>query len=67
MIFRGACLTKGTCGSLLMDADHFRHILTSPKYKTEIKDIRDQIAILARKLASEIVDPNSLEVYVTCE
>ena len=50
-----------------MDADHFLHILTSPKYKTEIKDIRDQIAILARKLASEIVDPNSLEVYVTCE
>ena len=47
-----------------MDADVFRHILTSTKYEKEDKDLRNQIAILAKKLASEIVDRNSLEAYV---
>lgn len=47
-----------------MDADVFRHILTSTKYEKENKDLRNQIAILAKKLASEIVDRNSLEAYV---
>ena len=47
-----------------MDADVFRHILTSTKYEKENKDLRNQTAILAKKLASEIVDRNSLEAYV---
>ena len=47
-----------------MDADVFRHILTSTKYEKENKDLRNQIVILAKKLASEIVDRNSLEAYV---
>lgn len=47
-----------------MDADVFRHILTSTKYEKENKDFRNQTAILAKKLASEIVDRNSLEAYV---
>ena len=54
MIFKATCLTKGACGSSHMDADQSQQILTSTKYKKEDKDLRDQIAILARKLASEI-------------
>ena len=45
--------------SLYMDANQFRHILTSTKHKQQNKDLRDQIAISARKLAPKIVDPNS--------
>ena len=45
--------------SLYMDVNQFRHILTSTKHKQQNKDLRDQIAISARKLAPKIVDPNS--------
>ena len=48
-----------------MDADQFWHILTSTNHKKENKDLRYQIAILSRKLASENIDPNSLEAYIT--
>ena len=61
MIFKESCLTKGACGSSHMDADQSRQILASTKYKKEDKDLTDQIAILARKLASEIIDANSFE------
>ena len=46
--------------SLYMDTNQFWRILTSTKHKQQNKDLRDQIVILARKLAPEIVDPNSL-------
>ena len=36
------------------------------QYKKENKELREQIAILARKIASEIVDPNSLESFTSC-
>ena len=65
MIFKAACLTQGICGPSHMDADQSRHILTSTKYKKEDKDLRDQIAILARKLASDTVDPHSIEADIT--
>ena len=66
-LFKAACLTNRTCGPAYMDGDQFRHILTSTSHKKENKDLRDQIAILTRKLASKIIlDPNSLGAYVTC-
>ena len=49
-----------------MDAEQYRHILISAKYKTEGKNLREQIAALARKLATELVDPKSLEAFVAC-
>ena len=60
-IFKAACLAKGAYGLSHMDADQFQHILTSKIYKKENKDLRDQITILARKLACKIVDLNSLD------
>ena len=54
-----SCLTMRAFISLYMDANQFRHILTSTKHKQQNKDLRDQIAISARKLAPKIVDPNS--------
>ena len=66
MIFKSARLTKGAAGPSQLDAYQYCHILTSTKYKKENKELREQIAILARKIASEILDPNSLESFTSC-
>ena len=44
----------------------YHHLLSSRKYKIENKELRTQIAILARKLATETLDPLTLEAYVSC-
>ena len=59
-------MTKGASGPSQLDAEQYRHILASSKYKLEGKHLREQIALLGRKLASEIVDPSSLEALVAC-
>ena len=65
-IAKAAQLTKGAAGPSHVDAKHYRHILLSNKYKTENKQLREQIAKLARKLASTIVDPATLEAFICC-
>ena len=65
-MLKAAQLTKGAGGPSQLDADQYRHILISSKYKAEGKRLREQIAQLARKLASEIVDPKTLEAFVAC-
>ena len=65
-VLKAAQLTKGAGGPSQLDADQYRHILISSKYKAEGKRLREQIAQLARKLASEIVDPKTLEAFVAC-
>ena len=59
-IFKVAFLTKETYGHSHMNADQFRHILTSTNCKKENKDLRDRVAILTRKLSFKMVKPNSL-------
>ena len=49
-----------------LDAMQYRHLLSSRKYKIGNKELRTQIAILARKLATETLDPLTLEAYVSC-
>ena len=66
MIYKAASLTKGAGGPSQLDAEQYRHILTSRKYKAENKDLREQMAQLARKLASEVLDPSILEAYIAC-
>ena len=63
-VMKAAKLTKGAGGPSQLDAKQCRHILVSLKYKTEGKRLREHIALLARKLASEIVDSNTLEAFV---
>ena len=60
MISKAAFLTKETYGHSHMNADQFQQILTSTNCKKENKDLRDRVAILTRKLSSEMVNPNSL-------
>ena len=65
-ITKAAQLTKGGAGPSHLDAKQYRHILLSNKYKSENKRLREQIAKLARKLATTILDPTTLEALVCC-
>ena len=66
MVGTAASYTKGSGGPSLVDADQFRHILLSKKFKKEAKELRGQIALLARTLASTLVDPNSIDALTCC-
>ena len=66
MIAKAASLTKGAGGSSHLDSDQFCHMLKGKTFKTEAKELREQTAVLARTLASTIVDPKSIEALTTC-
>ena len=66
MIAKTASLTKVAGGPSHLDADQFRHMLLSKKFKTESKELREQIAVLARTIASTLVDPKSIKALTTC-
>ena len=66
MTGKAASLTKGSGSLSHVDADHFRHMLLSKKFKIEGKNLREQIALLSRNLASKFVDPFSIEALTTC-
>ena len=66
MIGKATSLTKGSGGPSHVDADQFRHMLLSKKFKTEGKNLREQIALLSRNLALKFVDPFSIEALTTC-
>ena len=57
---------KGSGGPSLMDSKQWRRILCSKHYKTEGKELREEIAIFARKIATEVLDPSTLEPYTAC-
>ena len=63
MIFRAANFTQGSCGPSHMDADHFRYLLTSKHFKQAGSNLRNQIAKLARILATRHINPEHLEAY----
>ena len=64
MVLKAASLTKGAGGPSQLDSEQYQHILSSCKFKKE-KELREQITRLARLLASELVDPYSVEVLVS--
>ena len=44
----------------------YHHLLSSRKYKVKNKELRTQTAVLAGKLATEILDLLTFEAYVSC-
>jgi hypothetical protein len=62
-ILKAAMQTKGSCGPSHVDSDQFRRILCSKHFNAEGKDLRDQIAVFAQKIATERLDPSTLESY----
>ena len=49
-----------------LDSEQSWHILSSRKFKNENKELREQIARLARLVASEIVDLYTVDTLVAC-
>ena len=66
MVSKSSSLTKGADDPPQLDAMQYHHLLSSRKYKVENKELRTEIPILARKLATETLDPLTLEAYVSC-
>ena len=65
-IRKASKMTNGATGPSQFDADQYRRILCSKTFKTEGKDLREQIAILARNVASNLIDPDIVDSYVAC-
>ena len=66
MIAKATRLTKGSRGPSQLDAEQYRHIIHSTKFKKESKELREQLAILAKRLATTMVDPSSIEALTAC-
>ena len=65
-ILKAAQQTKGSGGPSLLDAKQWKRMLCSGHFKAENKELREQLAIFARKIATELVDPTTLEAYTAC-
>ena len=65
-IMKAAQQTKGSGGPSLMDGKQWKRILCSSHFRCEGKELREQLATFARKLATEIIDPETLEAYNVC-
>ena len=63
-VLKAANYTQGSGGPSLLDAKQWRRILGSKHFKNEGKELRETIARFAKKIATEIVDPSTLEAYV---
>ena len=66
MVFKSAYTTKGAGGPSRLDAEQYRCLLTSNKYKKENKELRVQLATLAQLLATEYLHLNTIEAFVAC-
>ena len=66
MIAKATRLTKGSGGPSQLDAEQYHHIILSTKFKKESKELRQQVAILAKRLATTMVDPFSIEALTAC-
>ena len=56
MVSKASSLTKDAGGPSQPDAMQHHHLLSSCKYKVENKELRMEIAILAKKIVTEILD-----------
>ena len=65
-IMRAAKQVTGSGGPSQTDAKQWKRILVSKHYKKEGKDLREELANFAKKIATEIVDPKTLEAYTAC-
>ena len=64
-ILKASMRTKGSAGPSGMDSDLYRRILCSKNFKTAGKDLREEIAQMAKNLATQHYDPQLLEAYVS--
>ena len=66
LIQKAAKKTKGAAGPSYFDSEQFRRILCNEHFKPERKHLREQIAIFAKDIYTNIIDPECFESYVPC-
>ena len=68
VVFKSVSMTKGSGGPSKHDVEQFRRLLMSNKYKNKNKnkELRFQLDTLAKRLATDYLDPNTLEAFVAC-
>ena len=67
MIKNAARLTRGAAGPSNLDGEQFKVMLVSNKFKKEGKEMREQLATMAKKLSIKIVDPDGIESFIACK
>ena len=65
-IMKAAKHTKGSGGPSLLDAKQWTRILCSNQFKVVGKELREELAQFARKIATKVIDPDILEAYTAC-
>ena len=58
--------TKGTAGPSGMDAEIWKRVICSNNFKNEANELREEIAQLARNLASKHYDSSLIQAYTSC-
>ena len=64
-IMKAAMDTRGSAGPSGMDAEQYRRVLCSKNFSKAGKNLREEIALLARNLASKHYHPELLDAYVS--
>ena len=65
-IYNAAKHTNGAAGPSGMDSDGWQRILCSKSFKSVSIDLCEAVALMAKKLATTLVDPDSLPAYTAC-
>ena len=66
IIFKAAMRTKCSTGHSGMDAELYRRILCSKKFNVAGKELRQEIALLARKLSTTTYHPCLIGSFTAC-
>ena len=64
-ILKAAQQTKGSGGPSLLDAKQWKRMLCSGHFKVESKELRVQLALFAKKIATEVLDLRSIHCIST--
>ena len=65
-VLKAALNSKGSAGPSGLDAESFRRVLCSKSFGTCSKTLREEIALLAKNLATKTYHPCLVEAFVAC-
>ena len=65
-IQKAAKNTNGSAGPSGLDSDGWQRLLCSKSFKSCGAELCESVALLARKLCTELVDPDPLAAYISC-
>ena len=60
---KAAQQTKGSGGLSFLDAKQWKRMLCSGHFRAENKELREKLATFAKQLATEVIDPDILDIH----